>query len=873
MNKSLPEIVYSSLTLANGLKVVIAPEPALPTVSVAVVYNVGSRCEEKGRSGFAHLFEHMMFQGSQNLPKQAHSRLIEERGGIDNGFTMRDFTAYYQTLPGEELGLALWLEADRMRSLAITQENFDNQKDVVEEEKRMRYDNQPYMNAIGEDFFELMFSNWANAHSTIGTFADLGAATIDDIRTFFARFYAPNNAVVVIVGGIDAAEAGSLVREHFSSIPPGPAALPVDLSEPQVNAPKTLTIEDRLAPQPAMLMGWHAPRRDSPDYLALAVLGSVLTEGDDSRLHQLLVKEKQWALSVDGGLGAPTGDYFCLKDPSQFTLIIHYKDVKDARAIQDAVTSELKNIAQGGIDQQEILRAQNKFMADMLDEMQSSENRACWLGIHTWMNAGDPKGFAASLNRFFDPLTPADLAAAAARHLSMMKRFTLDILPAPDKKANAQKKTLTPRPQAPPRQQAAMPVTAPKPGTLRKGRLEVTIEAMTLANGIKIHHVRDTRLPFLKWRMSWTAPQLKSSAGAHLAASTAATELLTSGTPTKNNTQIESLLASYGAEFSAGAGFDNLIACGSVLTPAMRDYFKLIHELLSACTYPQEEVTLWQHNAIAMLDYKRSRAGYLGAKQYAQELFGTHPYATIDVLPAEIMSLERGMLTDHLTSYLTGAPATLVSVGSADIEELAGLFSDTLATLPRALERRGGASQDLTQRAGRRVVVAHRPGCEQSNIIWGHLSITRKHKDYYPMSMANAILGQAFTSRLIENIRERKGYTYSIHSQLDCRPKAGVFSVMTPVRTEVTRATIEEIALELATIKDSGVTPTEYEMTTNYLCGLNAIRLSKQESLCERLFGASLLDIDLSEVLCYDQKISGVSSERVNAAAKQHILP
>jgi predicted Zn-dependent peptidase len=220
------------LILANGLRVILCEDHAVPVVSVALYYDVGSRNEKTGRTGFAHLFEHMMFQGSENVAKAAHFQYIFNAGGTMNGTTSTERTNYYETLPASHLPLALWLESDRMRSLKVTQENLDNQRNAVQEEKRLRYDNQPYVNAFLR-ISELIFKNPANAHSTIGSMEDLDAATIDDVQEFFRVYYAPNNAVLTIVGDFESATATDLVRTYFENIPSQPAPPPVDVSEPK----------------------------------------------------------------------------------------------------------------------------------------------------------------------------------------------------------------------------------------------------------------------------------------------------------------------------------------------------------------------------------------------------------------------------------------------------------------------------------------------------------------------------------------------------------------------------------------------------------------------------------------------------------------
>ena len=285
------KVPFSQFSLDNGLRVVLSEDHSAPVVAVAVYYDVGSRNEVKGRTGFAHLFEHMMFQGSENISKAGHFKYIESNGGITNASTHADFTNYYQFLPSNQLELALWLESDRMRSLKITAANLRNQKEAVKEEKRLSYDNQAYWPALLK-MDEMVFRNWANAHSTIGSMKDLDAATVPDVSRFFATYYAPNNAVLVIAGDFDPANAEKLIRKYFGSIPRHKAPPAVDVSEPFQVAAHTAEIEDAHAQMPALSIAWKIPASNSPDFYAIALLKSILCDGQSARLYQKLVKER-----------------------------------------------------------------------------------------------------------------------------------------------------------------------------------------------------------------------------------------------------------------------------------------------------------------------------------------------------------------------------------------------------------------------------------------------------------------------------------------------------------------------------------------------------------------------------------------------------
>jgi predicted Zn-dependent peptidase len=292
-------IQFQDVRLKNGLRVILSEDHSAPVYSIAVTYNVGSRNEVKGRTGFAHLFEHIMFEGSANVGRNEHSTLIKEMGGSDNGTTDSDRTLYFETLPANQLELGIFLEADRMRALNLTQQTLDNQRKAVQEERRFRVDNQPYGTTF-EAIDDTIFDSFSYKHSTIGSMADLDAATLDDVKDFFRIYYAPDNACVSIVGDFDSKAALEKVKKYFESIPSQPAPPTVVVEEGKQTAERRRQIEDAFAPLPRLTIGYKTAPDNTPDNYALEILMSVLNSGQSSRLYQKLVKEQQLAAQVNG---------------------------------------------------------------------------------------------------------------------------------------------------------------------------------------------------------------------------------------------------------------------------------------------------------------------------------------------------------------------------------------------------------------------------------------------------------------------------------------------------------------------------------------------------------------------------------------------
>ncbi len=440
----LPPTAIEEFTLANGLRVVLSPDHTIPVVSIAVYYDVGSRNEKEGRTGFAHLFEHMMFQGSENVPKAAHFQYIFNAGGTMNGTTSTERTNYFETLPSNYLPLALWLESDRMRSLKVTQENLDNQRNAVQEEKRLRYDNQPYVNAFLR-INELIFSNPANAHSTIGSMEDLDAATIDDVREFFRIYYAPNNAVLSVVGDFETAEARALVEKYFASIPAQPEPPSVDVSEPEAVAIPNEEFSDPLAPSAAFVLGWKIPPRRTREFYALSLGGTLLFEGDSSRLYQKLVKGDESVISIEGGMDERRG-------PSAFFIFALPKPDQEMSAIREQIYQEIRRFATDGPTEEEMEKLRNTLCNDAVRGRQSTMYRAQRLAEFSLYDS-DPRLVDAELEHYLS-ITASDIRNTIAQYIDVDNRVVLDIIPAPAAE-QAEVATASPHPPGDTHQPAA----------------------------------------------------------------------------------------------------------------------------------------------------------------------------------------------------------------------------------------------------------------------------------------------------------------------------------------------------------------------------------------------------------------------------------
>jgi predicted Zn-dependent peptidase len=414
-----PSIKFTDTTLKNGLRVVISEDHVAPVLSVVVLYNVGSRDERAGRTGFAHLFEHMMFKGSENVGAGEHFYSVFSNGGTMNGTTNKERTLYYEEVPSNQLDMALFLEADRMRSLAINKENLDNQRQAVQEERRLRLDNQPYGRTY-EAVDELAFENPAYKHSVIGSMADLDAASVSDVTSFFKTYYAPNNATIAIVGDVNSASALERIHQYFDAIASQPAPPVVDAVEPAQTSERRQTIEDPLARLPRLDIGYHIPSSLSTDDDAIDLLTDVLASGRSSRLYEVLVRQKQLALGVNAFAESSRG-------PRLLRIIVSVPPSKTVEEVEAGLYAEIGRLKAGPVADWEIEKSRNGVRRQFVAALGSSLSRASLLGELTLLY-GNP----GRINTLYDrvvKLNGADVIRVAKQYLTPENRVVVVTTP------------------------------------------------------------------------------------------------------------------------------------------------------------------------------------------------------------------------------------------------------------------------------------------------------------------------------------------------------------------------------------------------------------------------------------------------------------
>ena len=416
-----PRIAFTDTKLSNGLRLIVAEDHVAPVFSIAVIYNVGSRDERQGRTGFAHLFEHMMFKGSENVGPGEHFYTIFSNGGTMNGTTNKERTLYFETMPSNQLEAGMFLEADRMRSLAIVQDNLDNQRKAVQEERRQGLDNQPY-GRTNEAVDQLAFDNPAYKHSVIGSMEDLSTASTQDVASFFQTYYAPNNAIIAVAGDVTTAGVRALARKYFESIPAQPAPPAVDISETPQGSERRLSLEDPLARLPRLDVSYRIPSDLSPDGDAVDVLSLVLSAGRSSRFYESIVRQKQLAVNLNAFAPESRG-------PRLLRIIATPTPGKSLDDLEAAIEAEIGRVQGGPIADWEMDKARNTARRQLVAGLGQSLSRAIQLAQFALV-FNDPGRINTAYERL-TKVTAADVQRVAKQYLTRENRSVIVTRPAP----------------------------------------------------------------------------------------------------------------------------------------------------------------------------------------------------------------------------------------------------------------------------------------------------------------------------------------------------------------------------------------------------------------------------------------------------------
>ena len=754
--------------LANGLRVIVSEDHEAPVFGLCLLFRVGSRGEPRGRSGFAHLFEHLMFEGTPRAPKGVFDRACESSGGSNNGQTRPDVTLYVETAPAAALERFLWLEADRMAALDFAQETLDNQRDVVKEEIRVNVQNDPYGLFEYGELPKATFAKWENAHDGYGDFHDLDAATLDDVRTFHSSFYRPNNALLAVAGDVRAGDVVARCEHLFGGIPSAPVPPAPDLAEPPRPAPVLTVSKAPLANTPALAVGWRMPPPDHPDVFPLLVLGELLHAGRSSRLVRGLIVRDELATEVSGGFNPYQGNGWYLGTTIFLTKVAFRRDVLAARLL-DRLDGEIASIARDGVPDDELGRVKTRIASGWFAALESRVERATELA-----QAAAFGGDAGSL---------AALPGAPRSGLGRGRRPRGRV--APPGPARRHRERARGRMNG----AAALPPELP---TVAETEFEAPpVDVFALANGLEVWVAPRRSVPLAAVQLVVRGGRAYDPSGLPGFAGLLAAGLK-EGTATRSASDVADLLQSAGGELGTGAG-DELLACGTTgLASRLDVLLDAVADVARSPAFPEHDIERVKANAREDLATEESDPFFLADRAFRAALFGGHPYATVAPTPATIDAVTPGLLRVEAASRLTPPRTLLVVAGDVRLRDVRPLVERSFGSWSGAGDAGTRPTPAPRRLDTRHTVLVPRPGSVQANLAVGAPAPSRTSPDAAALQIAVTIYGGAFSSRLVSNLREEKGYTYSPGAGWRSLPAGGLTQTVAAVRTGVAGAALNE---------------------------------------------------------------------------------
>ena len=823
----IPPIAFEKYRLSNGLEVILHEDHSTPIVGVNLWYHVGSKNERPGRTGFAHLFEHMMFQGSKHYDRDYFGPL-QEAGGRLNGSTNQDRTNYWETVPSNYLELALWMESDRMGFLlpAMTQEKFENQRDVVKNERRQSYENRPYGLAYETLLAALFPPDHPYSWPTIGSMADLDAASRDDVAQFFRQYYHPGNASLCIAGDFDPGEAKRLVAKYFGPIPAGPPVPKVRQRPVSLAEERRIRMTDRVG-LARLYMVWPTVPMFTGDEPALEILADVLSGGKTARLDKSLVRTKQIAQQVQAFQNSQ-------EIAGAMMIVATARPGHNLGELESAILEEIRRLQQEPPSSEEVERAINRLEAQLVRSLESVSDfggRADRLNMYN-VFTGDPGYLEKDFPRYL-AVTPAAVQRVAQKYLSG-PCVTLEVVPGretaitPDPRAEAARVRQqlassvkeAPLPPAPAIPEDPSRNALPSPGPVPRFALP-PIHRGKLKNGLEVLVVENHELPTVNLNLVFRVgrsydPPDKLGLAALLAA------VWDEGTTRRTAEQIADELAGIGATLSITTDWDATAARLFTLKRHLAKALDVYADVLQNPTFPEAELARERNIALGRLLQVRDEPDALAMLAVAATLYGQdHPYGYPQYgTPATLKAITREDLARFYQTRVVPEQASLIAVGDVTLAELLPILDTALgqwrSPTPPAPET---PLPPASPAKGPRMILVDKPGAAQSVIAATLIGTERNSPDYHALVVMNSIFGGQFSSRLNMNLRESKGYTYGARSWFDWRIRQpGPFQAVASVQTAVTAPAVVEFLKEFqGMLGTKPITPQELEFSKAYL--------------------------------------------------------
>jgi zinc protease len=865
---AVPPLGFLERTLPNGLKVYTARDPSTANVTVQVWYKVGSKDDPAGRSGFAHLFEHLMFKATKNFPDETFDRLTEDVGGNNNAFTSDDVTAYHETIPANHLQRLLFAEADRMGSLVVADDVFRSERAVVQEEYRQSILSNPYGRLFGLFEPATVYTESPYRRSTIGSIEDLDAATLEDVRRFHATYYRPDNAYLIVAGNFDQAQLDSWIDQYFAPLANPERPLPANnVVEPEPTGPRDATFYAPNVPLPAAVLTWPTVKYGDPDRAALTVLDGILSTGESSRLYRSLVYDQKIAAQASSSpdMKQQAGTL------SAFAIMADGHTAEEGVA---ALRAEIARFRDEPVTEAELTEAKNELVANALRERETINDRANVLGSALIGTNGDASAADREIADI-QAVTAADVQRVARLYLTPGRGVTIRYLAADEAHPTTEQNTAVDAPVRiadlapvgqvfallPEAERAAMP----EPGAAVSPATPA-IADFRLDNGMRVLVAPKSGLPLVSARLSFDAGSADEAAGKAGAAGLTA-NLLTQGTTRRTAPQIATEIEQLGASVGAGAGPDFTNVFANAPANVFPQVVALMADLVRNPTFAEEELDRQRTQTLDGLKVALSTPGQVLSQAIGRVVYGDAPYGSPGAgTLASLPTISRDdIVAFHAARYRPEA-ATLVFSGDITPEQARALAQQAFGDWAPAGTAAVVTASPAGQAVAPRMIVIDQPGAGQAAVAMAMRSVPRATADYFPLTLGNTLLGGSFTSRLNQEIRIKRGLSYGTRSSLGVRRDTGAFVASAQTRNDAAPEVVDLILAEVARL--GATAPTEQEMTTRraILTGAFSDSLETVDGLGGLVAGLALYDLPMSDLAAYVNNVEGVQAADVQAA-------
>lgn len=869
---AVPPIAFKERTLPNGLKVFSSLDRATPNVSVQVWYGVGAKDDPTGRSGFAHLFEHLMFKATRDMPAETIDRLTEDAGGFNNAFTADDMTAYYEVVPANHLERLLWAESQRMGSLVVDDAVFKSERDVVKEELRQRVLADPYGRFFRFAIPQASFTTHPYRRPGIGSLEELDAATIDDVLAFHRTYYRPDNAALIVVGNFDQAKLDAWVDKYFAPMKRPTAPLPkVTVVEPQRKMAKTVTAYGPNVPLPGVAITWLGVPATHPDAPALRVLDGILTTGKSSRLYNSLVYDQQVATTIfsDAEPNAQPGLVYV------GAILAGGKTVQQGEA---ALKAEIARLRDAPVSAAELAEAKNELVANAVRERETIDGRGFAIGSALVLEGDASKANTGIAE--LQAVSAADVQRVARKYLRDDRAVTIHYLDETQKTAEAvdvaapivQKVASTtytgPRVtlRAEGEREAFPPLAAP---------IDPVLPApaeRTLANGLRVIVARDSDLPLVTTELTVRSGAASDPQGLAGAASMAS-DLLTEGTTTRSATEIAAQTEALGANLGAGSGWESSSVTLNVMPHNLDAAMAIMADVARNPVFANEEIERVRTQSLDGLQVAFQRPGSVAGFATAPLIYAGSPFGHVaGGTPGSLPKIKRDDLVAIHRTYWRPDNAILVITGDVTPDQGFALAEKNFGNWARPTTALPPVpTADMTSRP--KALVIDMPQSGQAAVAVAKTAIVRSDPRYYAGLLANSILGGGYSARLNQEIRIKRGLSYGANSSLTARQSTGAFTASTQTKNESAAEVVSLVKAEMA--KLAAEPPPTDEMTArkSVLVGSYGRTLATTDGLAGVLGNLALYGIPLSEVQDYTAKVEAVNPADVQRFAAEVFDP